>query len=513
MAVEIPERFNITTLLLDVHLDAGRGDRPAYHTAGGITSYRELAGLAARVGHTLRDLGVEMEQRVIILLPDSVEFVASFLGAVRIGAVPVPVSTLASTPDYAYVFRDARPKALIAAAECLPPLRPFWHELVCPPATLVVGEPGDFHSFAAEVVRRSDKLPVPQTHRDDQCYWLYSSGTTGKPKGVVHLQHDMAYCIPSYAEEVLRLSPEDRGLSVARLFFSYGLVNSLFNPLMTGSSAVLFPERPEPARVLDLIARYRPTLFYSVPTSYAALLRQLEAAPRDLPGVRLCLSAGETLPAPIFERWRERTGLEILDFIGSTEAGYAYLSNWPGQVRPGSTGRLLPWWGARLVGDGGDAVPTGEVGELWIKGDSVAAGYWNQHERTKAAFVGEWFRTGDKFTCDADGFYTYIGRSDDLLRVGAMWVAPVEVEAALLAHPGVAEAAVVGQNDEHGLQKPKAFVVLRDGSGGGQALVQELQQFVKDRLTGFKYPRWIEFVPDLPKTATGKVQRFKLRAS
>ncbi len=512
MTFDIPERFNITTMLLDVHLDAGHGDRPAYYTAGGITSYRELAALAARVGHTLRDLGVEMEQRVVILLPDGVEFAASFLGAARIGAVPVPVSTLASTADYAYVFRDARPKALIAAAEHLPRLRPFWHELARPPITLVVGDPGEFQSFAAEVARRSEKLPAPGTHRDDQCYWLYSSGTTGKPKGVVHLHHDMAYCIPRYAEEVLRLTPEARGLSVARLFFSYGLANSLFNPLMTGSSAVLFPERPEPARVLDLIARYRPTLFYSVPTSYAALLKQLEAAPMDLTGVRLCVSAGETLPAPIFERWRARTGLEILDFIGSTEAGYAYLSNWPGQVRPGSTGRLLPWWGARLVGDAGDAVPPGEVGELWIMGDSVAAGYWNQHERTKAAFAGEWFRTGDKFTCDADGFYTYIGRSDDLLRVGAMWVAPVELEAALLAHPAVAEAAVVGANDEHGLEKPKAFVVLRDGRRGDEGVARDLQGFVKERLAPYKFPRWIEFVPEIPKTATGKIQRFRLRS-
>ncbi len=513
MTIEIPERFNITTLLLDVHLDAARGDRPAYHTAAGVTTYRGLGALAARVGHTLRDLGVEMEQRAIILLPDGVEFVASFVGAARIGAVPVPVSTLATPADYAYIFRDARPKACIMAAEFMPRLRPFWKELARPPKVLVVGDPGEFLGFAAEVARRSDRLPAPQTHRDDPCYWLYTSGTTGRPKGVVHLHHDMAYCILPFCRDILGVTPTDRGLSVARLFFSYGLANSLFVPLMNGASAVLFPERPEPGRVLDLVARHRPTLFFSVPTSYAALLRQMEAAPADLGSVRLCLSAGETLPAPLYQRWRERTGVEILDFIGSTEVGYAYISNRPGRVRPGSTGTLIPEFEVRLVDERGEPVPDGQPGDLLLKGESIAAAYWNQHEKTKATFMGEWHRTGDKFVREADGFFTYVGRSDDLLKVSGAYVAPVEVEAALLAHAAVAEAAVVGARDENGLEKPKAFVVLRDGQRGDEAMSRDLQGFVKERLAPYKFPRWIEFVTELPKTATGKIQRFKLRAS
>jgi benzoate-CoA ligase family protein len=423
------------------------------------------------------------------------------------------VSTLATPADYAYIFHDARPKALIAAAEFLPRLRPFWQDLPRPPLTLVVGDPGEFRSFAAEVAGRSGRLPPPETHRDDACYWLYTSGTTGKPKGVVHLHHDMVYCIVPFCSEVVGVTPDDCGLSVARLFFSYGLANSLFVPLTTGGSAALFAERPEPARVLEAIARFRPTLFYTVPTSYAALLKQMEAGGADVASVRLCLSAGETLPAPIFERWRQRTGVEILDFIGSTEAGYGYIANRPGRVRPGSTGTVVPTFEARLVAESGEALPPGEVGELWIKGESVAAGYWNQHERTKAAFVGDWFRTGDKFSVDAEGYFTYVGRSDDLLKVGAVWVAPVEVEAALLAHPDVAEAAVVGGRDEHGLEKPKAYVVLRDGRPGDDEMVGRLQTFVKERLAPYKYPRWVEFVPELPKTATGKIQRYKLRSA
>jgi len=512
MTIEIPERFNLTTRLLDVHLDSGRADRPAYHTEAGVTTYRELAALAGRAANLFRDLGVEMEQRVILLLPDGLDFVAAFLGAARIGAVPVPVNTLATTQDYAYVLRDARPKALVVHADLLPRLRPFWKELARPPITLVVGDPGEFLGFPAELARRGETRPAADTHRDDAFYWLYSSGTTGRPKGVVHLHHDMPYCIIPFCRDVLKVTPEDVGLSVPRLFFSYGIANALFTPLLMGSSAVLFPERPEPARVLELIARHRPTMFYTVPTSFAALLKELEGSRADLSSLRLCMSAGEPLPAPIFERWRERTGVEIIDFIGSTEVGYAYLSNRPGRVRPGSTGTALPGFEVRLVNERGEDVPPGEVGDLLVKAESTAATYWNQHERTKAAFQGEWFRTGDKFVRDAEGFYTYVSRSDDLLRVSSQWVAPVEVEAALLAHPAVLEAAVVGAPDEHGLEKPKAFVVVREGRPADNGLVKELQDFVKQRLAPYKYPRWVEFVPELPKTATGKIQRYKLRA-
>jgi benzoate-CoA ligase len=358
----------------------------------------------------------------------------------------------------------------------------------------------------------SPDLDPEPTSRDDMCFWQYSSGTTGAPKAVVHLHHDLWEVTERYGHNVIGMSAADRSYSVPKLFFSYGLGNSLAFPFRYGATVLLDPLRPDPRRTYELLAAERPTLFYAVPTFYASLLGLREDdLPADLSSVRLCISAGEPLPRPLYERWKQRFGLEILDGIGSTEVGYIFVSNSPGRVRPGTSGQVVPGYQAKVIDDEGRPAATGATGTLWVKGDSSFAFYWNQHERTKRTIVGEWVVTGDSYSVDADGYYTYRGRADDMLKVGARWVSPVEVESALLEHPAVAECAVVGREDEDGLTRPVAYAVLRDGGAGSVALAEELRAFARERLAHYKCPRWIEFVGELPKTTTGKVQRYRLR--
>jgi benzoate-CoA ligase len=508
---EPPETFNMTTRLLDYHLGAGRGERVAIRFRDRKIRYRELAEGVARVAHALLGLGVQMEQRVMLLLPDCPEFIAVFLGAMRIGAVPVPVNTLAPAKDYEYYLGDSRATALIVHQEFLPKVEAARRWASALRHTVVVGEAPQAIPYEEWIRGQPTSIDPAQTHRDDAAYWLYSSGTTGRPKGIIHLHHDMVYCTGTYAQHVLAMTENDMTFSVPRLFFSYGLVNSLYLPLFTGASVLLCQERPDPRRVFEHIEHEHPTLFFSVPTSFVALLLEAEGRKPDLSSLRLCVTAGEPLPEPLYHRWRETFGVELLDGIGATEVGYIFISNRAGTVRPGSSGTPLPGYEVRIVDEAGRDLPDGEVGDLLIKGESVAAGYWNQHPRTKAAFIGEWYRTGDKYYRDTDGYYFYVSRSDDLLRVGAQWVSPHEVEAALLCHAAVAEAAVVGGVDEHGLTKPRAFVVLRPGTAPAVALSEELQAHVRGKLPSFKAPRWIEFIPELPKTATGKIQRYSLR--
>jgi benzoate-CoA ligase len=325
----------------------------------------------------------------------------------------------------------------------------------------------------------------------------------------------MAVCSELFAKGVLGIQPSDRCFSVAKLFFAYGLGNALFFPLSVGATSILWPGPPTPQQVYEVIEKHRPTLFYSVPTSYGMLLahQRADAAPDfDLSSIRLGVSAGEALPPALYERFKHRFGVDVLDGIGSTEAGHMFISNRPGQIRPGSSGLIVEGYGARILDDAGQPVPMGEIGNLWIEGDSVCAAYWNQHEKTKHTIEGRWLRTGDKYTQDAEGYFWYAGRSDDMLKVGGLWVSPVEVENALIAHPAVLESGVVGREDHDTLVKPMAFVVLRQGVAGTPELAKELQQFVRERLAEYKRPRWVEFLAELPKTATGKIQRFKLRA-
>jgi benzoate-CoA ligase family protein len=499
----LPDRFNAAEWFVGRHVAEGRGGRPAIVTDKGQTSFAELDLLARRFAGALVRAGVHRGDRVALILPDTPLLSLGFWGAIAGGAVAVPLNTLLKTEKLKAILADCDPRLLVFDPS--------------------LADGGAIANDACAVwdtresERRIHRVLAPPayapTHRDALAFLLYSSGTTGEPKGVVHLQHDMWVCSRTYGVEVLRTLPEDRCFSIAKVFFAYGLGNAQYFPFDVGASSVLYAGRPTPEAIFEQVRRHRPTLFFGVPTAYAQMLAAMDrGAAADFSSVRQCASAGEALPAPLFERWLDRTGLPILDGIGSTETCHMFASNLPGQIRPGSSGRPVPGYDLRVVDEAGRDVPPGEVGDLLVRGDSTMAFYWNKHEATKRTLRGDWISTGDKYRTDADGFYWHAGRSDDMLKVGGIWVSPVEVEAALIAHPAVLECAVIGQEDEDRLTKPHAFVALKpeaDPSG----LVEALKDLAKDKLEPYKCPRWITFVPELPKTATGKIQRFLLRAA
>jgi benzoate-CoA ligase family protein len=506
------EHFNLSEALLDVHLSSGRGARPALRYEGATLSYRDLSRLVARAGNALRSLGLDIEDRVALLLPDSPEFVATFLGAVRIGAVPVTLSTYLTSDDYAKLLADCRARVLVAHAGVMPRVAPIRRGLAHLRHVVIAGGDHDADiEFGTLMNAQPDELVPEATTTDDMAFWQYSSGTTGRPKAVVHLHGSAVTPADLHGMHVVGMRADDRVLSVAKLFFSYGLGASLLIPFRHGASSILLPGRAEPRLVFETIARERATLLYAVPTAYAAMLAVTENY--DLSSLRRCISAGESLPAPLFERWRARFGLEILDGIGSTEIGYIAISNFPGRARPGTSGQVIPGYEARVQRADGEPAAIGEVGDLLVRGPSTAAFYWRQRAATKHTFRGEWVFTGDRYSVDADGYYTNHGRSDDLLRVSGHWVSPLEVESVLLRHAAVRECAVVARADGDGLVKPCAYVVCAEGAAPAPALADELKAFVKDSLAPYKYPRWVEFIPELPKTSTGKIQRFKLRSS
>jgi benzoate-CoA ligase family protein len=511
----LPRLFNAATHFVDRNVAESRGDAVAIECGDERVTYRELLERVNRFGSALRDrLDVRPEERVMLLLHDGPAFAYAFFGAIKIGAVAVPANTLLKPADYEYLLDDTRAvtlvvsEALFAQIQNIPRerLRRLRHVIVVGSDT----SRGDM-SFDDLLSRGSPTLAAEPTNRDDAAFWLYSSGSTGAPKGCVHLHHDMVVCADTFARHVLGITSSDRCFSVAKLFFAYGLGNGLYFPFSVGATTILWPGPPEASRVYEVIERHRPTLFFSVPTGYSMLLAKTRDVEYNLSSVRLAVSAGEALPAALFDRFKQRFGLEILDGIGSTEALHMFISNRPGAIRKGSSGQLVPGYDARIVDNEGRSVETGEIGNLWIRGDSVCAGYWNQHEKTSQTIEGSWLRTGDKYTHDRDGFFWYAGRSDDMLKVGGQWVSPIEVENAMLLHPEVQECGVVGYEDGDGLVKPMAFVVLQSGIEGTPGRAAELELFVRQQLAEYKRPRRLAFVAELPKTATGKIQRFKLR--
>ncbi len=512
-AGEVPREYNFAADVLEGNLQAGRAHKPAYVDPRGSWSFADLADRAARFGQALRALGVRREERMLLCLLDTIDWPTAFLGAVKSGVIPIPVNTLMSEDDCRFMLADSRARVLVVSEAIYARLATVIEADPDLELVIVSGENArGHHGFEDLIAQAQPEAYTAPTTRDDICFWLYTSGSTGQPKGAVHVHADLKLTNDLYAARILGLTDQDVCYSAAKLFFAYGLGNALTFPLSAGATTILLPERPTPELVATLMRRHPVTVLYGVPTFYAAFLASAAAPRRDELKLRLCVSAGEALPAQIGSRWRERYGVDILDGLGSTEMLHIFLSNRPGEVKYGTTGKPVPGYDVRLVGDGGEAVRRGEMGELQVRGPTSAIMYWNNREQSRATFLGEWTRSGDKYIEDQDGFYVYCGRRDDMLKVGGMYVAPFEVEGALCTHPDVLEAAVVAWPDPEGLIKPKAFVVLKSPGHAGDALARALQEYCKSKLAPYKYPRAIEFRADLPKTATGKIQRFKLRA-
>jgi benzoate-CoA ligase family protein len=489
-AVSLGGVYNASTLL-DANLDAGRGEKIAISCGGERVTYGELYARACGAATLLRDLGVDRGDRVLLVMDDCVDFPAVFLGAIRIGAVPVPVNPLYAAEEYGFFVADSGAAVAVVDAPCA--------EKVAAPQLAPVDElPGSGHD-----------LPPASTRSDDVAFWLYSSGSTGHPKGVIHRQRDLLVTCETYAKQVLGIREDDVTFSTTKLFHAYGLGNSLSFPYWAGASTVLHTGRPTPEAVFETVRRERPTIVFSAPTLFNAMLHA-DAEEQDWSSVRVCVSAAEPLPAEVWQRWHARYGLEILDGIGSTEMLHIYCSNRPGQVVPGSSGRPVPGYDVKLCDDEGHELAGEASGDLYVRGDSMLAGYWNQPEKTADCIRDGWFYTRDRYRRDADENYWYEGRADDMFKVSGLWVSPADVEARLIEHPAVVEAAVVAAPVE-GLMKAKAFVVPGDDPPADNGLVEELQAFCGERLHRYQVPQLIEFVDDLPKTATGKIQRFKLR--
>jgi benzoate-CoA ligase len=507
--VAIPRDYNAAHDLLA--RNAGRPDKLAFidATSGATLSYGALEDQAHRFANTLRAQGFAPESRILLAMLDTPEWPVVFLGCILAGVVPVAANTLLTTADFDFMLRDSRAQGLVVSRALLPAFAPLIGQIPTLRTVITAGDDSTSNTALAHMLRAQPATKtVAATCADDACFWLYSSGSTGAPKGTVHLHSHLIQTAELYGRGVLGIQESDVVYSAAKLFFAYGLGNGLTFPMSVGATAVLLPGRPTPAEVFAILKQHQPTIFYGVPTLYAALLADPARPQQAELNLRICTSAGEALPAEIGKKWSAQYGCDILDGIGSTEMLHIFLSNRPGEVRYGSTGQAVPGYELRIVGDDGRDCGIGEIGELQISGPSAAIMYWNSRAKTKATFAGEWTRSGDKYTVDADGFYTYSGRSDDMLKVGGIYVSPFEVEACLMSHPAVLEVAVIGVADNDELIKPKACVVLKTGQ---TATAEELQAHVKQQLAPYKYPRWVEFVSELPKTATGKIQRFKLR--
>lgn len=513
-AEAIPRDYNFAADILKRNLDAGRARKIAFIDHQGSYSYGDLADRVARFSHVLRRLGIRREERILICLTDTIDWPTAFLGAITAGVVAVPINTLLTEDDYRFMLDDSRARLLAVSEE----LYPRFAKAIAASKNLthvvVSGENAHGHLRFADLLAgaKTDAATAPTT-RDDMCFWLYTSGSTGKPKGAVHTHADLKLTDDLYASPILGLTENDVCYSVAKLFFAYGLGNALTFPMSVGATTVLLPARPTPDLVADLLKKHGVTIFYAVPTFYAAFLASPAAPqPAELK-LRRCVSAGEALPQDVGRRWSERYGVDILDGIGSTEMLHIFLTNRPGDVKYGTSGKPIAGYDLRLIDDEGNEIKKrGEMGELQVRGPTSAMMYWNNREQSRTTFLGEWTRSGDKYVEDENGYFVYCGRRDDMLKVSGMYVSPFEVEGALQSHPDVLEAAVVGWPDDERLIKPKAFVVLKFPEKASDDFARALQDHCRKSLAMYKYPRWIEFRTELPKTATGKIQRFKLRA-
>jgi benzoate-CoA ligase family protein len=513
---DVPRSFNLASYFVDRNVEEGRGDRTALIGPDGPTTYAELAALTNRCGNVLRELGLRAEERVLLILADGVEFVALWYGAQKIGAVTAEAYTFLQPKDYAYYLDYTRARVVVADMATLERVREAAGSSRWVRNVLVVGaadeelRPGET-SFDALAAAAPEELEPAPTTRDDIAVWKFTTGSTGLPKAAVHPQHSPLLSFDWYARGVLGIREDDVVLPVPKLFFGYARDLTALYPFGVGAAGIVFPERTTPERIFKLVALHRPTILVQVPTMMAAMTAHADAEQQDFSCLRLCTSAGEALPAELYERWRATFGVEVLDGIGSSEAYHIYISSRPGRVRPGSVGEVVPGYRARVVDDEGLEVGDGEIGTLWVEGDTAALLYWNEHEKTKRTFSGDVVKTGDLFVRDADGFFWYRGRSDELIKVGGIWVAPGEIEHCLLTHADVVECAVVGYEAE-GLTLPRAHIVLRAGVTASAELAGALQDHVRAQLSPHKYPRDVRFATELPKTPSGKIDRRVLRA-
>jgi 4-hydroxybenzoate-CoA ligase len=513
--------YNAVADFIDANVARGLGEKVAFVDPDRSLSYGELQARSVRFANALRRLGVAHEQRVALLLHDTVDYPVAFWGAIRAGSVAIPLNTFLNVSQYAYILADSRACALVAAAPLAQKIWPIIDKLPHLKTIILVGAiaedkaafPGrEVHLFE-DVIAGADATPfTADTLSDEVAFWLYTSGSTGDPKGVKHVHSNLMATAKLFGQGVLGITENDVVHSAAKLFFAYGLGNAMTFPLSVGATAALWPYRPSPDAVFEMMRKHRPTIFYGVPSLYTALLSHAEiCAGCGSDRLRICVSAGEALPAHIGERWRRVVGVDVLDGLGSTELLQTFLSNRPDDIRYGSSGKPVPGYDARIVDEAGRDLDTGEIGELIVRGPSAGEGYWNQRGKSRRTFAGEWTYTGDKYRRDADGYYYYCGRTDDMFKVSGMWVSPFDVEAALVSHEAVLEAAVIGKQDADGLVKPKAFIVLKNGYVADDSLLETLKIHVKEQAGAWKYPRWIDVRTNLPRTATGKIQRFKLR--